>query len=76
MRRILNGHTSPETAYVVQDYPYGYRLRCKIRYWLETATKGAKAGETRCMSQTTNPKLTGEHWNTPKGSTYGQCLLL
>lgn len=32
---VLSGHTSPETAYIISDYPYGFRLRCKIRYWLE-----------------------------------------
>ena len=68
--RVLTGHTSPETAYEVDDYPYGFRLRCKIRYWVETATKGAKKGRQRFMSQTTNPKVAGEPWNKPKGSTY------
>jgi hypothetical protein len=47
--QLLFGHTSPETAYVVEDYPYGFRLRCKIRYWLEfKAKKGF-----RLVSQTT-----------------------
>ena len=32
---ILKGHVSPATAYLVNDYPYGFRLRCQIRYWLE-----------------------------------------
>jgi len=64
--QILKNHTSPETAYLVEDYPYGFRLRCKIRYWLEHhPTRG-----TRCCSQTTNPKRPGEYWNTPKSSTY------
>ena len=63
---ILCGHTSPETAYVVDDYPYGFRLRCKIRYWLEF-----KSGKGfRLVSQTTNPKRPGEVWNAPKASTY------
>jgi hypothetical protein len=62
----LTGHTSPETAYLVEDYPYGFRLRCKIRYWLEF-----KSGQGfRFVSQTTNPKRTGEFWNKPKASTY------
>ncbi len=64
--KILKGHISPETAYVVNDYPYGFRLRCKIRYWLEFH---AKRG-FRFMSQTTNPKRPGEVWNKPKASTY------
>jgi len=64
--KLLSGHTSPETAYVVEDYPYGFRLRCKIRYWIEfKAKKGF-----RFVSQTTNPKRPGEVWNKPKASTY------
>ena len=64
--KVLTGHTSPETAFVVDDYPYGFRLRCKIRYWLEYhPTRGF-----RFVSQTTNPKRSGEVWNKPKASTY------
>ena len=64
--KILAGHTSPETAYVVNDYPYGFRLRCMIRYWLEYR----KGKGFRFVSQTTNPKRSGEFWNKPKASTY------
>ena len=65
---ILKGHTSQETALIVNDYPYGFRLRCKIRYWLEyKKNKGV-----RFVSQTTNPKLDFEKWNSPKASTYSQ----
>lgn len=64
---ILKGHISAETAYVVDDYPYGFKLRCKVRYWLEfNATNG-----TRFWSQTTNPKR-GHVWNKPKASTYAK----
>lgn len=61
----LYGHNSPDTAYVVDDYPYGFRKRTKIRYWLEMKpSKGF-----RFMSQTMNPD-TGR-WNPkPKASTY------
>jgi hypothetical protein len=62
---ILKGHVSPETAYVVNDYPYGFRLRCVIRYWLDSHPKKG----TRLMTQTTNPKR-GNTWNKPKASTY------
>jgi hypothetical protein len=69
MLKPLTGHTSPETAYVVEDYPYGFRLRCSIRYWLEySPIKGF-----RFCSQTTNPKKSMSHmnvWNAPKRSTY------
>jgi hypothetical protein len=64
--KILKGHTSPETAFVVDDYPYGFRLRCKIRYWIEFHPKRG----FRFVSQTTNPKRAGEVWNKPKASTY------
>jgi hypothetical protein len=63
---ILKGHTTRETAYVVDDYPYGFRLRCKIRYWLEYHPKHG----FRFVSETTNPKRPGEVWNKPKASTY------
>jgi hypothetical protein len=75
-RRLLHGHVSPETAYVVDDYPFGFRLRCKIRYWIETATKGAKKGEMRFMSQTTDPRKPIEFWNKPKGGTYTDLMVM
>lgn len=62
--KTLSGHTSPETAFVVDDYPYGFRLRTQIRYWLETK----KGHGQRFCSQTLNPK-TGA-WNKPKAGTY------
>jgi hypothetical protein len=60
----LYGHTSPETAYMVDDYPYGLKLRCRIRYWLE---HNGKKG-FRFVSQTEDPKSL--RWNKPKASTY------
>jgi hypothetical protein len=69
--RVLSGHVSPETAHVVADYPYGFRLRCQIRYWIETTKKGA-----RVVSQTTNPKRPGVVWNKPKASTYTDLRVL
>ncbi len=73
-KTILSGHISPMTAFVVEDYPYGFRLRCSIRYWLETSpTHGV-----RLMTQTSNPKR-GNVWNKAKASTYcrfGGCMFL
>ncbi len=68
----LTGHTSPETAYVVHDYPYGFKLRCKMRYWLE---RDAKRGYRLC-TQTTNPKKSTEVWNAPKKSTYTMLAIM
>lgn len=63
-RTPLYGHTSEASAYLVADYPYGFRERTQIRYWLESkATKG-----WRFVSQTMNPKT--QRWNKPKASTY------
>ena len=73
--KILSGHVSAETAYVVDDYPYGFRLRCKMRYWLEVTPKRG----TRLVSQSSNPKAAGLVWNKPKASTYarfGGCMYL
>ena len=72
--QILKGHISPETAYLVDDYPYGFKLRCKIRYWLEHHPRKG----TRFVSQTTNPRK-GGFWNKPKASTYAYiagCMFL
>jgi hypothetical protein len=61
----LFGHTSPETAYLVDDYPYGRKVRCRIRYWLEYG--GPKKGYRFC-SQTEHPVK--KIWNNPKKGTY------
>jgi hypothetical protein len=67
---VLRGHVSEDTAYVVDDYPYGFTLRCRIRYWLHTAGRGPARGQVRFMSQTTNPKRDGHPWNKPKAGQY------
>ncbi len=62
--KFLFGHTSLETAYEVKDYPYGFRLRTEIYYWIETA---AKKGDRFC-SCTRNPK--NGRMNAPKKGNY------
>lgn len=71
-RKYLYQHTTPETAKVVEDYPWGFRLRTTIRYWVET--KIAKNGGQRFGSQTINPK-TGK-WCAPKYSTYSPLVVM
>ena len=68
MLKLLIGHISPETAYVVEDYPYGFRLRCEIRYWLEYTPKRG----VRLWSQTGKSLAGGlvPVWNKPKASIY------
>ena len=72
--RVLTGCTSPETAHVQADYPYGFRLRCTRRCWLEYV----KGRGFRLCTQTSNPKRAGLVWNAPKKSTYTAlaCLVL
>lgn len=60
----LFGHSSLETAYKVENYPYGFRLRTNIFYWIETTPK---RGDRFC-SCTLNPK--NGKMNAPKKSTY------
>jgi hypothetical protein len=68
---VLHGHVSPDTAYLVEDYPCGRAsLRCRIRYWVDTAKWGAKRGQRRFVLQTTNPKVLGEPWNKPHPGGY------
>jgi hypothetical protein len=63
-------HVSAETAHVIEDYPYGFRLRCTKRVWVERNKRGQ-----RVVEQTSNPKKPGT-WNKPKASTYwGVCHL-
>lgn len=72
MRNGIYGHTSEETAYLIEDYPYG-RLRCKRKVWLESDPKHG----FRFVAQTQNPK--NGRWNKPHKSTYREiaaCLYL
>lgn len=71
-RQGIYGHVSQETAYEIDDYPYG-RLRCKRRVWLESDPKRG----FRFVAQTQNPK--NGRWNAPHKSTYVEvaaCLYL
>lgn len=65
-------HTSPETAYIIEDYPFGFRLRCKMRVWIESDKKKGM----RVVRQTTDPRKAGEFWNAPKKSTYSDIRVL
>lgn len=71
-RKYLYEHTSQENAFMVNDYPWGFRLRTTIRYWIETSK--AKNGGQRFGSQTINPK-TGK-WCAPKYSTYSPIMVM
>jgi hypothetical protein len=61
---ILDGN-----SITIKNYPYGFRLRTDIHYYIETNKKGG-----RFVSRTINPKSLG--WNKPKKSTYNDIALL
>ena len=66
---IKEKHTNEENALIVDNYPYGFTLRTKIKYWVETTKRG-----DRFVSQTLNPKT--NKWNKPKLSTYKAVMVL
>lgn len=68
MKNYLYNHTSFETAYVVQDWPWGYKLRTEKRFWIESNKSG-----DRQISQTLDPR-TGK-WCAPKKSIYYPILI-
>lgn len=67
---VLQGYTTMENAFEVKDYPYGFRLRTSIFYWIESkAGKGYRLG-----TYTINPK--NGRPNKPKYSTYNTFMWL
>jgi len=63
-------HNNENTALIIENYPYGFRLKTKIKYWIET---DKKKGD-RFVSQTLNPKT--NKWNNPKKSVYNSVMVL
>lgn len=68
--KILTGHTSESTALLIPDYPYGRKLRCKIRYFIEHDLKKG----FRFCSQTENPK--NGIWNKVHKGTYCKIAMM
>ena len=84
MQVLPSTHNSPETAFVINDYPFGRTVRCFKRIWVETAVKGAKKGQQRIVMQTTKkvvnhakdeydaaPINKPHLWNKAKPGVYG-----
>ena len=73
-KKPLYGHDSPQNAYVIDDYPSGFKARCRKRVWLEFK---ARQG-FRLVEQTSKAWYPGGEpekdaalsWNKPKASTY------
>ena len=58
-----------DTAVEIGNYPWGFRLRTKVRYWIETTNRGDRS--VRC---TLNPKT--NQWCKPKKSTYDAVMVM
>jgi hypothetical protein len=62
-------HTDFDSAYIVENYPYG-GLRTQMKFWIET-----KAGKgQRVVSCSLNPKT--DKWNKPHVGTYNTMKVL
>ena len=68
MQYIYN-KDSFENSVEVDNYPWGFRLKTKKRYWIETNKKGS-----RFMSCTLNPK--NNQWCKPKASIYEPVMVM
>lgn len=66
MRKYLYHCVSEETAYIAEDYPWGFRLRTQAKFWIESSSRSD--GGQRVVQKTLNPK-TGR-WCAPKKSIY------
>jgi len=69
MTNIIYNKDSADNAVVVEDYPWGYKLRTKRKYWIETTKRG-----DRLCYQTLNPKT--DKWCAVKKSTYAGIKVL
>ena len=69
MRDLIYNKDAADNAVVVEDYPWGYKLRTKRKYWIEPTKRG-----DRLCYQTLNPN-TGK-WCAVKKSTYAGIKVL
>ncbi len=88
----LFGHTSPETAHIVHDYPFGSNLRCIKRWWVQTTKSGMRVCSqttakdwnrvytSKLPDQMEAPEGTSDgastYWNNSKKSTYSDIRVL
>ena len=41
IKTVIYNKDAADNAVVVEDYPWGYKLRTKRKYWIETTKRGA-----------------------------------
>lgn len=68
-KETITPQPTEQKPLTVEDYPYGFRLRTKAQYWIETTKRGQ-----RIVFRTLNPKT--QQWNKPKKSIYSDILML
>ena len=66
MLQIIPDANSFDSAAIAQDYPYGFKVRCKKAYWVEYR----EGMGYRAVTRTTNPRKENLIWNAPKMGTY------
>jgi len=69
-KEYLNPQPTQENPVIVDNYPWGFRLKTKVRYWVETR----KGHGDRFVKQTLNPKT--NKWCNPKRGTYSDLILV
>ena len=68
MQNVYN-KDSFDNSIEVNNYPWGFRLKTKVKYWIESNNRG-----DRFIKQTLNPKT--NEWCNPKKSTYNAVEVL
>jgi hypothetical protein len=68
--RVLRGHTSLATAYLVDHDPTLFTAGASARYWIDTASSGPQRGKQRFVSQFSNPNRPTDPWNRPRRGPY------
>jgi len=66
----LHYNITEQNPIIKDNYPYGFRLKTKIKYYVESVKKKGD----RFVSQTLNPKT--NKWNKPKKSVYSNVIVI
>ena len=69
MEQLIYNKDSFDNSIEVSNYPWGFRLKTKVRYWIETTNRG-----DRFVKCTLNPKT--QKWCAEKKSTYSSVMVM
>jgi len=69
MEQLIYNKDSFDNSIEVNNYPWGFRLKTKVRYWIETTNRG-----DRFVKCTLNPKT--QKWCAEKKSTYSSVMVM